>query len=169
MDSKIREQARAIYRTAKTLQTATLAKNAGVNVGLDCVAKELTLPQMSTLVLIRDHGAISIKELASATRVSSPSASAMVDRLVDIGVLSREPSRVDRREVCITLSEAGEEVVGAMEGQLLEGIEELLEKVGPEVAGKWCEVYKQLDAVLAEEKIQRSKDLDNSGRGSSVA
>ena len=113
------------------------------------------MPQMSTLAVIREHEAMSLKEIAEATRVSAPSASAMVDRLVDIGVVTRVPSTTDRREVRIALSSDGKATVDAMEGQLLQAILDILEKLGTENARQWCEVYGKIQDILDAEKEER--------------
>lgn len=170
MNSTERAQALAIYKTTTAIQTSVLTKHAPTNMGLTCVAKDLTLPQMSTLVVIRDREPMTVKDLAGAMRVSSPSASAMVDRLFDFGVLTREPSQVDRREVCIRLTEEGVGVITAMEGQLLESIGQLLMKLGPEIADKWCEVCEHIDEVLSNETDKSDETLGKEAeRGSSVA
>jgi DNA-binding MarR family transcriptional regulator len=163
------EQARLLYKTIQDLKASVLLKNAPVNAGLECAAKELTLPQMTTLVVIRDAGEMSLKELAEATQVSPPAASAMVDRLVDLGMVTREPSTVDRREVRLALSADGEMAVNVMESQLLGALVELLEKLGPETASQWCEVYGRIQGILDEEKESRRKPASSANRRSSVA
>ncbi len=169
MDPLLLEQARGLYKTIRELQASVLLKNAPANIGLECAAKELTLPQLSTLGVIRDHGTLSVKELAEATQVSPPSASCMVDRLVDIGVVRREPSTVDRREVRITLAPEGEAALNAMEGQLLRALVDLLEKLGPEDASRWCALYARIHSLLEEEKRERRSPATTTGRRSSVA
>jgi len=155
MSEELLDQAGVILSTIHDLQASVVLKNAPVNASLGCSAKELTLPQMSTMAVIREHGAMSLKEIAEATRVSAPSASAMVDRLVDIGVVTREPSTTDRREVRIALSSEGNAAVEAMQGQLLGAIVSLLEKLGPEKSRQWCEVYGNIQHILDEEKRER--------------
>jgi len=49
------------------------------------IFQELTSPQMTALMTVRERGQVTIKELAEGLGVSAPSASVMVDRLVEMG------------------------------------------------------------------------------------
>lgn len=146
------EQARALYETIRLMRmrivqihTSWHSQNGG-NQTFD-----LTLPQMHCLTTIREREHVSIKELAEALCISPPSASTMVDRLVDMGALSREQSPRDRREVVIRLTNQGQETVDAVERHILRAVENLLRRVGPDCAQKWCEVYEKIQEVLLEE------------------
>lgn len=58
---------------------------------------DLTLSQLKTLLLVASGMAHTGRELADRLRVSAPSVSAGVDRLVELGYLSRAESANDRR------------------------------------------------------------------------
>ena len=60
---------------------------------------DLSMAQINVLMLIRRMEEVSLTQLAERLGVSPPSASAMVDRLVDKALLTREPSKEDRRRV----------------------------------------------------------------------
>lgn len=110
--------------------------------------RDLSVAQLTTLTVIRNYPDLSLKDLAAATGVSSPSASAMVDKLVELGLVDRRPAAADRREIRITLTEAGEVAAGAFEGESLRTLIELLDRVGPETARKWTEVYTRVQECL---------------------
>lgn len=82
--------------------------------------------------------------------VSPPSASVMVDRLVDMGLLTREQSRQDRREVQIRVSSDVYARLEQAEKRSLQSMVEVLIKIGPEYAVMWCEVSDKVRQVLAE-------------------
>lgn len=158
MESKheaIREQARALHNTLRLIKNRVIARHsakiAARAAQVDTGPPDLTLPQMNCLTTIRDHGEVTIKALAEALGISPPSASAMVDRLVEMGAARREQSTTDRREVVVSLSEEGAQGLDAMEENILECIEELLERVGPECARHWCEVYERIREALFED------------------
>ncbi len=75
----------------------------------------------------------------------------MVDRLVDKGALVRERSKEDRRVVAVQLSDNVSKHVGNIEEAMLESFVKIIEKVGPELAEKWCTVVEQVDRALGEE------------------
>lgn len=115
---------------------------------------ELTMRQMNTLVVIRERGEANVKELAEALNVSPPSASTMVERLVELGMATREPGTEDRREVCVQLSEAGRAFTAELEEHFAGCVAELLLWIGPEMAGQWHAVYRRLREVISEEPEQ---------------
>lgn len=153
MNEHIQEQARTIYRTVRMLhQHLTRTHDQRVRSGEPSVMHDLTPAQFNTMIAIRDLEETSVKELAEHMHVSPPSASTMVDRLVEMGMLVREQSRVDRREVRIRHSEKGQARLCVFEQEFFETIGGLLEKVGPEDASRWCSVYDKIyDIIQAED------------------
>jgi len=148
----VREQARTLHRAIRLIHNRVI-RAAMRDLGADSPAcPELTMAQVNTLMTVSERGTATIKEIASANSVSAPSASAMVDRLVDTGVLTREQSRVDRREVCIQLTPSGRQAIERMEDLLLTGLEDILRQIEPECASKWCEVYEEVCRVLDSEE-----------------
>lgn len=126
-----REQARLLHRTMRQLHTRVILQNIRQVFPLDGEPCELTMTQVGTLMAVRDSGAASIKEIAEATHVSPPSASTMVDKLVELGVLSREQSKADRREVLVRVTPEAERITEALEKGMLGSLEEILEAMGP--------------------------------------
>lgn len=152
MDDAVLDQARELHRTLLMLKNHLLRRHAaagGGSAGSMCF--DMTLPQANTLSTIRDAGQMTIKEVAGATSVSAPSASAMIDRLVEMGLVLREHSQVDRREVFVRLTAEGKKAVDRMEEEMLGYITELMDRLGPSWTRKWCEVYGRLREVLSEE------------------
>lgn len=141
-------QARQLRRTITQLERHILAGNARRGVGVSGVSREVSGAQLTTLLVIRDHGRISLKDLAKATQVSRPSASTMVDRLIELGMVERRPSQLDRREVRISLSELGTQTVDSLEMESLRSMADLLERLGPQYAQQWCDVSSRIEEVL---------------------
>lgn len=65
----------------------------------------LTLPQVKALIFLYDNGERSMTELAGGLAVSLPSASELVDRLIDRGLVERKVDVSDRRRVLVDLTE----------------------------------------------------------------
>jgi DNA-binding MarR family transcriptional regulator len=86
---------------------------------LEEACPDLTFPQYNALMAVRDAGEVSVKHLAERLQVSPPSASTMVDRLVEMGLLERQPNPNDRRSVLIRLSPIGNESIEAIESVVL--------------------------------------------------
>jgi DNA-binding MarR family transcriptional regulator len=65
----------------------------------------LTLPQVKALIFLYDNGDRSMTELAAGLAVSLPSASELVDRLIDRGMVDRTTDPADRRRVLVSLTD----------------------------------------------------------------
>jgi DNA-binding MarR family transcriptional regulator len=146
------EQARFIFTTGKLIQdrifriqTSQLEAE-----GKHAQEEELSLPQLYTVHVLHEHGPTTLSELAAVLGVSPPSASVMVERLVEKGLLSREPSRKDRRKVLVSVSSEALQRIDRMEETILQSFVDLVEKIGPKTAGMWCQVLKKVREVQEE-------------------
>lgn len=149
----VTEQARYLFTTGKLIrdrmlqmQNAHLAARGG-----NCAFGELSMKQIQVVLTVGKQEPVSIKELAALLSVSPPSASAMVDRLVEREILVRETSPEDRRRVVIRVSPTAREELDQMEEVLLQTFVDIVNRIGPEVAGRWCEVLTVVKAVLEED------------------
>jgi len=148
-DENVIDQARYILTIGKMIRDRVFRKitgHVGVN-GDGCGFGDLSLPQIHAVNVTRERGQVTITELADMLGVSPPSASAMVDRLVEKGVFEREQSREDRRKVVVSVSPKALEQFEVIEKNILQSFIELVEGIGPETAGKWCEVLKRVREV----------------------
>lgn len=160
MDNEILSQARQLHGTIRALQQRLMIRNLRLE-GRLTPPRELTLAQVTTLRVIHERTSVNLKDLAEATRVSSPSASAMVDRLSDQGLAVRQSSTADRREVRIELTPDGRAAVEQCERELLNSLIEFLHKLGPETSSQWCEVYEKIQEILNEEQATAEAALAN--------
>ncbi|MDJ0808818.1 MAG: MarR family transcriptional regulator [Desulfobacterales bacterium] len=154
------EQARYIFTTGRAIRDfvdRNIAQLLAAE-GNRSVCGELSVNQMHALMLIQKRGKVSISELALLMGVSAPSASAMVDRMVEKGALTRAPSVRDRRRMDVRIAPSVQKDFERVNDVLLGAFERLVEKAGAETASMWCEVLKRLKRVLdAEEAATRSK------------
>ncbi len=165
MDTKSLEQARQIYKTVQLMRTRFIRRHHSQASDNASLAHALTAAQAETLFVIRHEDGTTIKHIAEMLDVSAPSASAMVDRLVEMGAVTREQNPDDRREVLVRVSDAGALVVDKIEKVILENIVELIDKMGPAYAAKWAEVSERIREVLAEEWADAERHDDEKGNG----
>jgi DNA-binding MarR family transcriptional regulator len=116
--------------------------------GRDSGHGDMSAAQMQLIRMVRDRGDTTISELAERLEVSPPSASVMVDRLVEKGVLTREQSREDRRKVLVRISTEAVRTIEKIENAILQSFVDLVDKLGPVTAKKWCEVLERVQEVL---------------------
>ncbi len=147
------EQARYIFRTGKLIRdrifrihTRLLAQDASRG-----KYRELSMPQVHAIMVARDRGQATITEIAGVLGVSLPSASAMVDRLVEKGILVRRHDRRDRRRVLVSVAPQAVREIEKINDTILQSFVDLVEKIGPETTAQWCEVLRRVNQVLEQE------------------
>lgn len=122
-----------------------------VKTGVSNAFGELSFAQIRALKFVKSKRQVSITELAELLNVSAPSASTMVDRLVEKGVLVREPDPADRRKVIVTISQDMVAITEQIEKEIFSNFVDLVEKLGPEFADDWHRVVDRIAQVLDNE------------------
>ena len=89
-------------------------------------AEETTLAQYRALVVLASRGPQRVVDLARALEVTPPTAGRMCDRLVRKGLIRRHRAREDRREVQVSITAAGREVVDQATARRRELLAEIL-------------------------------------------
>lgn len=146
-DNRRTEQAREIFATVEMLRDSIMKR---------CFSREapgeghpeITFSQMRALHFIKGRSGTTIKQIAEDSDVSPASASAMVDRLLDMGMVVREQDTEDRRAVNVSLSAQGRETFKMHERVITGAISEILEEIGDEAACQWLFAYRKVREVL---------------------
>jgi DNA-binding MarR family transcriptional regulator len=73
----------------------------------------VTLTQLSALSSLHQHGPLSPGELAARERVQPPSMTRVITVLAELGFVTRTPHPTDRRQLVVSLTEAGRGYVDA--------------------------------------------------------
>lgn len=95
---------------------------------------DLTTAQYRALVQL-DEGAEASSSLAAKLAVSRPSVTAVVEGLVQRGLVDRQQSAADRRWVSVQLTEAGRAVLAEADGIVIDRLVNLLSGLGATDAG----------------------------------
>lgn len=80
----------------------------------DWIGLDLTMGQLKTLMTLAFEGALTVGGLAETLKVGKPSASILVDRLVQLGYVSRTEDSEDRRRTLVALTAAGDELAARL-------------------------------------------------------
>jgi DNA-binding MarR family transcriptional regulator len=97
-------QVEAVMAASRALVGIAAASVADVN---DIV----TVPQLRVLMMIATRGAMNLGSVAAGLDVSAPNASRICDRLINAGLLNRSEHPADRRNVALTLTDAGRDLI----------------------------------------------------------
>ncbi len=78
---------------------------------VELAAVELTMAQAKLLYVVVASGSLSLTEIAGRLGISLSTASGAVDRLVELGLLSREAVPTNRRQVTVAVTPLGIETI----------------------------------------------------------
>jgi DNA-binding MarR family transcriptional regulator len=92
----------SVSRLARRLRAERMAK--GLEPGLSDT-------QLAALAALERHGAMTPGELADHEKVQPPSMTRVIAALEERGLVTRAPHATDRRQVVLTATDQGEEVV----------------------------------------------------------
>lgn len=104
---------------------------------------ELTMPQMKTLILL-SNGPLRMSDIADQIGSSYSATTAMIDRLVEKGLVNREHSTADRRVVTCRLNERGVETLDAFWQIQNDRMREIVSVLSPSEADKVIEALEIL-------------------------
>ena len=106
-DEDFEAEVEAVMRAARTLVAITAQAMAGVE---DVV----TLPQFRVLVMASAERSLNLRSVAAGLGVHPSNATRACDRLVAVGLLDRREDPGDRRQIILTLTEAGRQLIGSV-------------------------------------------------------
>jgi DNA-binding MarR family transcriptional regulator len=104
--------------------------------------------QLHVLGVLHEVGPMTVSQLATRLAISVPSASAMVDRMVDAGLVGRARSEEDRRIVSVWVAPAGETALSAAIGGRRGMLERVLRQLDAEELADTVRVLARLEAAL---------------------
>ncbi len=116
------EQIDAVLRASRALVGIAAASIADVD---DVVS----VPQFRVLVMLYTRGPLNLAAVAAGLDVNPSNASRTCDRLSKAGLLDRRESPHDRRNVTLTLTDAGRRLVDSVTGHRRVAIERVLRKM----------------------------------------
>lgn len=142
---------------------ASLAFGGMIAGSLASVEPPVTMPQWRVLVLA-EREAQSIKSVARDLGVHSSNATRLCDRLVRAGLLDRRPLEHDRRQVSLTLTEAGRDLVERVIAHRRSTVARVLEELPAE---QRAAVADAIDAfVTAAEHTEQAEQVDHAEHAS---
>ena len=98
--------------TALRISVSRLARRLRVERTVPGLAEpDLSETQLAALAALERHGAMTPGELAAHEKVQPPSMTRVIAVLEERGLVRREPHATDRRQVILTVTEEGRDVV----------------------------------------------------------
>lgn len=92
----------------------------------------VTVPQLRVLVMVDTRGPLNLAGVAAGLGVNPSNASRICDRLIKAGLLNRQEAADDRRNITLTLSAAGRQLVDKVIDHRRTAIIRVLSDMAPE-------------------------------------
>lgn len=113
-----------VLRASRAIVGIVAASLAGIE-------EVVTVPQLRVLVMVHTRGPLNLGAVAAGLAVNPSNASRTCDRLIHAGLLDRRESAVDRRNITLTLTPAGQRLVDKVIKRRREEIERVLRTMPP--------------------------------------
>jgi DNA-binding MarR family transcriptional regulator len=97
----------AVLRASRALVGIAAASIAAVD-------DDVTVPQLRVLVMVDTKGPLNLAAVAAGLDVNPSNASRICDRLIRAGLLDRQESQDDRRNIALSLTDVGRRLVNKM-------------------------------------------------------
>ncbi len=140
-NSPTQELVNALLATSRVL-VAISAKS------LAEVSNEVTLAQYRSMVVLMECQSMTVAKLAEAVGVAPPTATRMCDRLVKKELIHRESTPEDRREITLTLTSKGHELISKVTEERRIAITKLLRQIPVEDYQKLTDIFLRFAASM---------------------
>ncbi len=122
---------------------------------------QVTTPQLVALLAIAENGSCTLKAIGQAIYLSASTVVGIVDRLEEKGLVQRARATQDRRQVYVSLTQKGQELLALSPSALPEGFSLALQMLS-EQERETLVVTLERFATLLEAKVPSSDSIASS-------
>jgi DNA-binding MarR family transcriptional regulator len=130
---------------------------------------ELSISQLKGLMLLEARTELAVGSLGIAMDMSRPSASILVEQLVQLGLATRTEDTKDRRRALVRLTELGREQAAKLHRGDEEHLQRVFERLKPNELSALIVGLDSLTAALLESSRMRGLQADHDSAGASAA
>lgn len=116
----------------------------------EMTAIDLTMSQAKALYIVIAGGELRMSDLAARLGITSSTATGLVDRLVDLGLLTRHEEPADRRQVVVAATEQAAATLEHLRELNSRRMREMLDRIAPADLAVVERALRILDAALPE-------------------
>jgi len=115
----------------------------------------VSFAQMITLYMLHARGGQSVSSIAQRTKLSLPTASQMIDRMVRGGLVSRTENPEDRRSRLVAMTAKGQKLLAELHGQRHRELATTLGMLPPDLAERFASVLEPVAEHLEKAMAER--------------
>jgi DNA-binding MarR family transcriptional regulator len=119
------DQVDAVQRASRALVGIAAAATAAVDA-------TVTVPQLRVLVLLDTRGPLNLAGVAAALGVNPSNASRICERLIKVGLVNRQESPLDRRNITLSLTDDGRRLINKVTRHRRAAITRVLRDMDPD-------------------------------------
>jgi DNA-binding MarR family transcriptional regulator len=119
----------------------------------------LTLPQFRCLKAIAAQGVTLTTHLARQVQVTVPTMTSRLDGLVERGLVQRQPDPLSRRQVRVSLTAAGDELLARYQAAIAARLSEVLAPLSTDARARLLSALDDLDTVLVAAAERRIEEI----------
>lgn len=119
----------------------------------DSGSRHLTLHQLQTLLLISREKNITMADIARNFHITKPSATVLINSLVNKGYLKRTTGKVDRREIKISLAKKGQNLLNKAAKERSLKINKILSYISEKEKKRLGEILQKIVNNLKESNV----------------
>lgn len=110
---------------------------------------EITPHHITILKVIGETGPMPVSEIGRCHGISKSQMTYLVDRLVELGLVERQPDTNDRRVINIALTGKGEDVLNEFRALIIESIKQKLSSLDESELEQLSDLLCQIRGILA--------------------
>lgn len=112
---------------------------------------DIPISQLTIMMAVAEQGITQATKLCKEMKVSAPSITGIVDRLVRTNYIKRIPDKKDRRVINLTLTEKGQKEIKVLRDRMCKRWKLILMELGPEDREVYLSLMKKILVILEKE------------------
>lgn len=104
----------------------------------------LTLIQVHCLVFVHENKRLSMHEIAETFKITMPTTTSMIDKLVKLKLIKRFGDNADRRKILVTLTEKGNSIFEKIRKHKCVSIDKIMSKLTIEEKNQLVKITNKL-------------------------
>ncbi len=117
--------------------------------GANPISVEITPHHITILKVIGEMGPMPVSEIGRCHGISKSQMTYLIDRLVELGLVERQPDTGDRRVINIMLTGKGEDVLNEFRASIIESIKQKLSSLDESELEQLSDSLRKIRGILA--------------------
>lgn len=114
------------------------------NLSKELSAGNVSVSQYSLLGHLDQNGTANMSEIAQKMGHTTAAATGLVDRLENLGYITRSHGAEDRRKVIVEITDKGKMLVHRVRTDMVGNVEKVMDFLSPDEQTSWLQIYRKI-------------------------